>query len=781
VRLPLRSLRGADMSALADRVIGLEHRVAELETRLAALAPDWQQAASSPMANAAMANAVTAPVVISARTVPTPAAATRLPTATEQPATPTPPVTTPPAPRARSRSIAELEEQLSSRLLAWVGGIALVLGAMFFLSLAFSRGWIGPEARVLIGLVAGAAALLSGAWLFERGNRTPATVLTGVGVGTGALALFAASRLYGFIPIEVALLAYLVVALGAVAIALRANSQAVAAFGLIATTLAPPVLGASPNLATVAFLGIALVGTALISFSRSWPWLAFLAFVFTAPQASRWFFSEPNTTLAVAGIGAFWAINALAAAGSALARIRPTVHRATASLLVLDASFAIGAIRLVLPDDPFARSVALLVLAGLQGALALPLVLRSPGRHPFGVLAAGLAAGVLAIGIALELGGIASPIGNTVLATAVAWVAIRFRERSAAAWAAAIGSLAIAHLVAFEYPGDFFGQGSAQGWPFTSPGGIVSVVVAAALLVVGLVAWRSFTVAPLGSRWRWTASQALAGGSLGAIAVMGYASGFEFMPDFMVVAWSILAVAAFGLAAFVRRDRQAWLSATTTAAVLIGMGAMEALTVVARPDRLLVDRHRTSDIVPLMNTGSLALAAVAIALGVAAWVLARWSPARPAGSRRDPLAAAAMAASGAVILYLVSIAIVDVFQARLTPFAPSSEIATQAQVALSITWVLVGAGAFAGGLVRGIGVARGFGLGLLGLATAKVFLFDLAALDVSYRVLSFLGLGGVLLASSFVAARFRSPGGASGALEEPVDDAATAAGADSTA
>jgi hypothetical protein len=60
-----------------------------------------------------------------------------------------------------------------------------------------------------------------------------------------------------------------------------------------------------------------------------------------------------------------------------------------------------------------------------------------------------------------------------------------------------------------------------------------------------------------------------------------------------------------------------------------------------------------------------------------------------------------------------------------------------------------------------------------------VFLFDLAALDVSYRVLSFLGLGGVLLASSFVSARFRSPGRASGPLEQGVDDAATAGGADS--
>jgi uncharacterized membrane protein len=77
---------------------------------------------------------------------------------------------------------------------------------------------------------------------------------------------------------------------------------------------------------------------------------------------------------------------------------------------------------------------------------------------------------------------------------------------------------------------------------------------------------------------------------------------------------------------------------------------------------------------------------------------------------------------------------------------------------LSIAWVLMGAAAFAVGVVRGVSLARVFGLGLLSLATAKVFLFDLAALDVAYRVLSFIGLGGVLLASSFVASRFRSGG-----------------------
>ena len=739
-----------------DRLSRLEQRVAELEQRLNAVAPDAKSLAPAPPPIPAPAWP-TPPSVIAPleRIAATAAAAT--PAAPAIPAAPAMPAA-PFAVRPASRSFAELEEQLSGRLLAWVGGIALVLGAVFFLSLAFSRGWIGPEARVLIGLVAGAAALAAGAWLFERGDQTPATVLTGVGVGTGALALFAASRLYGFVPVEAALVGFLVLAVVTAAIALRANSQAVAAFGIVATTLAPPILGASPNLATVAFLGAAIVGTALISFRRSWPWLALIAFVATAPQAAQWLSVESSTTLALGGILAFWTINALAASGSALAGVRRTVHRAQATLLVLNALFAIGSIHAILPDDPMARSAGLLILAGAHGALALELLLRPSRRHPFGVLAAGLAAGTLAIGMAIELGGIARPIGLMVEVIVVAWVGIRFRDRSAGAWAAAIGALAIGDLVLMQYPTESFGRISPKGWPFASPEGIVAVAIALGLLLVGVLAWRSFKSVPLRDR-RLTAEVALAGGGIGAIAVIVYAASFELWADMLIVAWALLAGAALGLAAFVRRDPRAWLAAVIEGAALILSAGYVAVTIVAPTSRLVVDPDRLP-LVDGQTSGLVALAALAMALAVAGVVFARWPSTRPLRTVGDPVAGwarGAIALSGAVIVYLVSIAIVDLFQARVGSAADAGEVATQAQVALSIVWVLLGAGAFATGLIGRISLARMFGLGLLSVATAKVFLFDLASLDVAYRVLSFIGLGGVLLASSFVAARFRAP------------------------
>ncbi len=62
--------------------------------------------------------------------------------------------------------------------------------------------------------------------------------------------------------------------------------------------------------------------------------------------------------------------------------------------------------------------------------------------------------------------------------------------------------------------------------------------------------------------------------------------------------------------------------------------------------------------------------------------------------------------------------------------------------------------AVAAGLVRASAPLRWFGLGLLALATGKVFLYDLASLDAVYRVMSFIVLGILLLLSSYAYRRF---------------------------
>jgi uncharacterized membrane protein len=107
---------------------------------------------------------------------------------------------------------------------------------------------------------------------------------------------------------------------------------------------------------------------------------------------------------------------------------------------------------------------------------------------------------------------------------------------------------------------------------------------------------------------------------------------------------------------------------------------------------------------------------------------------------------------------MLSVGLVDAFQGRVGGATALEELQKQAQAGLSILWAVLGGGAIIVGIARRMTTERLFGLALLALATAKVFVVDLASLDAAYRVLSFIGLGILLLASSW-AYQHWMPGG----------------------
>jgi uncharacterized membrane protein len=107
-------------------------------------------------------------------------------------------------------------------------------------------------------------------------------------------------------------------------------------------------------------------------------------------------------------------------------------------------------------------------------------------------------------------------------------------------------------------------------------------------------------------------------------------------------------------------------------------------------------------------------------------------------------------AAGVLLVYLLSVVTVDLVGARAGGSVTLEELQTQGQVALSVLWAVLGIAAFMYGIRSKARDMRLAGLALLAVATAKVFLFDLSALDVAYRVISFVVLGVVLLASAWL-------------------------------
>ena len=126
--------------------------------------------------------------------------------------------------------------------------------------------------------------------------------------------------------------------------------------------------------------------------------------------------------------------------------------------------------------------------------------------------------------------------------------------------------------------------------------------------------------------------------------------------------------------------------------------------------------------------------------------------------------------ASASFVYLASIAVVDVVAMQAGGSVSIEELRTRGQVALSVLWAVLGVVAFVAGLQRHRPELRHAGLALLGLATLKVFLFDLSALDVAYRVISLIVLGLVLLASAGLWQRSQPRRDAAASVGGPVSD-----------
>jgi uncharacterized membrane protein len=179
--------------------------------------------------------------------------------------------------------------------------------------------------------------------------------------------------------------------------------------------------------------------------------------------------------------------------------------------------------------------------------------------------------------------------------------------------------------------------------------------------------------------------------------------------------------------------------------VLLSGGLFAIAASVAPPNRLVVRESAIIDHPLFWSGATAALGALIAALVTVAW-LYRDQP------RRIRWVASL---AGALGVYLLSVGLVDEFQSRVGGGTELEALQKQAQVALSILWAVLGGGSFVAGILRFGAPVRLFGLGLLALATIKVFIVDLASLDTSYRVLSFIGLGILLLISSYIYQRYK--------------------------
>lgn len=310
---------------------------------------------------------------------------------------------TPPArPMLPPRPAINLEQFMGAKLFAWIGGLALFLGVVFFVKLAIERNMVSPAARTAIGFITGAGLLVGGVLTYRK---KAFTVLGQTFCATGTLILygvtFAAHALYKF-PAFGAGPTFLLMSLITVTaflLAVRLDALVVAILGMAGGFLTPVLVstGQDNPLGLFSYIALLDIGLVAVAKHRRWLFLTALGAAGTIIMQMGWFakffhsghYFEDSATFIPVGIFVFFA--ALFLAGSWWSRKRDASDLFPgASTLGLCASAMFFAFVFLEYGTITARPALLYSLVFTVNALVLVAISIQPRLAPAQIITAGI-------------------------------------------------------------------------------------------------------------------------------------------------------------------------------------------------------------------------------------------------------------------------------------------------------------------------------------------------------------------------------------------------------
>ena len=421
-------------------------------------------------------------------TTPAPAAPPPPPMPARAAPQPPPPAAAPAVPspsRMLMRPGETLEDLLGGRVLAAVGGLAIVLGVVFFLVIAVDRGWIGVEARVALAFIGSTALLALGLWLYERRGQTDAAVAAvAAALASLYVSLTYATSVQDVIATEAGLLVAALIGAAGAAIAVRWRSQSVAALGILGALSAPVLVDSGTSTLSLAFMVIALAAAVAVLLWQRWGWLGMGAFLLTAPQVAFWAEDRDDLALPLSMLALFWLLFVVAAIGYELRVPTSALRPSSASLLLVNAGFA-AAVGWLLIDERGTSTGGTAWVLGLTVAhIALGgFGFRQRMSTEIATLLVAVGLGLSGVTLALALDGPALVAAWSAEAAILAWVARTTGEQRTLVFSGAFLVLAGLHTLTDEAPPDALIDGVAD--LNTAVAAVLSVAVAA--LITGLL------------------------------------------------------------------------------------------------------------------------------------------------------------------------------------------------------------------------------------------------------------------------------------------------------
>ncbi len=298
-------------------------------------------------------------------------------------------------PKLHGRS---LETLVAGRGLQLAGLLLVLVGTAYFLELAFSRNWLGPLERVLLGLVAGTALMAVGARRLGTALRYFAEGLIALGAGILYLSLWAAVGLFHLVGQAPAFVAMIAVTGALAALAGTRRSERLALMGLFGGFITPLLLasGTVERLPLGAYLLILAAAMLALALRAGFRWVESAAFVAVLCYAPLFDVDPVHGWSRPAAYAAATLVFALFAAAFSLGAMRAgRVDRPRLVLLTVDAACYAGALAEILWNHRTLLGAALIALAAVL--LATTRAARVPGALRRAYACLGLAALTLAV------------------------------------------------------------------------------------------------------------------------------------------------------------------------------------------------------------------------------------------------------------------------------------------------------------------------------------------------------------------------------------------------
>lgn len=406
------------------------------------------------------------------------------PTAKQAPAKPAEPL--PPVP-----AILTGEFWTGERLLALVGGVLVLFGAVFLLTLAIGHGWLTPAMQVLLALAGGGALCGLGVYLHERDAKygTLAQVLAGVGGGAIFLGLTAGARLYDphVLSPSAGLVGVGLTGVILVALAVYWDAQPVAGYGIVAALLAPVLVDAPKDTLTIGFVAVALAAACAVIAWQGWPWLSQCALWPTLAQL--WVYlhdgGHPHTVDGALAL-VWWILVAGSVLAFDLRQPNPVLRISTALTTFTTA----GLSALMVGQTSGSRHalvVYLLVLAGLEAMAGAFLVLSRRDTLTTATWLWVLAAAGGGAGVSIALGGgrlTGVGIVWAVEALGLLWLSEETGDDLPLVVSAAAGVGSVLTLLATAWKPTTLAYGASDAGAFLLVGAMVAVMLAAASYLI---------------------------------------------------------------------------------------------------------------------------------------------------------------------------------------------------------------------------------------------------------------------------------------------------------